>query len=122
MKVNVYIELKESKSSGYASISNMFYEDQIENEYNSYVESSKMFGGRYESYEGYKLRHHLVSVGFDGRKEVKKDDIMKSLESQGLIYEVSEGGMFGACYMKTDELKQIEKEQFNKRKELVGVA
>jgi hypothetical protein len=124
MKVNLFIQLWESKETGYVQIDSMMYESDIEEAYNSHVEfANKYTNSKTECFEGYKLSYLFLNVEYDGRqKRITTDDVMISLEKQGLITLVSEGGIFGGYYRKTDKLNEMLNNQLKKRKELVNVA
>lgn len=70
MDKTVYVELRESPTTGYISVSNMFHMKDLESKYEHYVEICKSIGNRYESLKGYELSFLLLTVTYDGRKEV----------------------------------------------------
>ncbi|MFP3726971.1 hypothetical protein U8V72_17485 [Priestia filamentosa] len=121
MEKQFYVLIKESESTGYIILQEMFPEDRIKKQYECYVEMIKELSSKYESFDGYALRYLITNVKYDGRKGVQEADVIKTLEDSELITEVSEGGIFGAYYAATDKLKDIMRANFSKRKQLAGL-
>lgn len=122
MKASVYVKIKISPSSGYILINEIILENEICNEYNYVKERRKEFGfsGKIETIEGFKLQYILTEVEYDGRKrKITENDVLSSLEKQGLAKKVGES-MFGGFYLPTEKLKEILRNQYNQRKELVN--
>ena len=121
MKANLFIHLNVSET-GYIIIKEMFYEGKIMERYKDMVETAKMFNAKAESFEGFKLRYLFITVEYDGRrKQITENDVIKSLEKQGLAKKIGDN-IFGGYYKITDKLKAILDDQMNKRKALAGVA
>jgi lambda repressor-like predicted transcriptional regulator len=121
MKKNVYAELTISPSSGYLIIEDAVLEIEINESYEEMKQNSFNFlrtKKKIECFEGYKLKYILIEVTFDGRKGIKKDDILNSLESKGLASKRG-SSIFGGMYLPSESLKNKLNEQYSKRKELV---
>ncbi|PLR72280.1 hypothetical protein [Bacillus sp. UMB0728] len=121
MKKNVYAQLELSPSSEYISVREVISENYISEAYEDMKQFAfKMDGAnkKVECFEGYKLTFVHLEVTFDGRRGLKEDDILKSLESKGLA-EYKGSNIFGSLYLPSEKLKNILDEQFAKRKELV---
>jgi len=123
MKKNLYVMVKQSSQTEYVSIDRMFHENNLGKEYKGLLDFKKLIGSnRVETLEGYKLTYILIRVDYDGRKgSINEYDILKSMQNQGLLYEASEGGIFGGYYKMTDDLRKMMHIQFLKRKDLDAV-
>lgn len=123
MESNLYVELRISPESNYVSVERMHFEEEMKEEYDYHVEVLTKFDEtrRVESFEGFKLRHLLINVKFDGRKGVKESDVLKAMEKQGLCTKKGES-IFGGFYLISDKLTAIMNYQLSKRKDLSGVA
>lgn len=122
MKSRMFVELETSPTSGYISVRKMFFEEDLEYEYETDIEAAKYFGFRrkVETLEGYKLRFIELDVNFDGRKrKITEEDILHSLEQQGLLTKKG-GGMFGDFYAMNASLEDQLDKQLKQRKELIN--
>jgi hypothetical protein len=125
MKTNVYVKLDVSKESGYAIVKDVVRENAIEESHACYTEALNDIGideSKIESLEGFKMRYIYLTVNYDGRKGLYEQDVKSSLEHQGYISLVSEGGIFGGYYVPTEKYNATMEYSTNKRKELAGVA
>ncbi|UWS63346.1 hypothetical protein N2384_11380 [Bacillus paralicheniformis] len=121
MKADFYVRI-EILDSGYIYIDNIKDEDDILNSYQSHVDIAKKVGTKYECLEGFKKTYIHLNVKFDGRKGVKKSDVMKALVQEGLALDTGVGSIFGKFYKPTENLKKLLNEQLNQRKQLAGIA
>lgn len=121
MKANVYIQLEESPSSGYISVKDAIFENNIKGAYEEDIESAKKYGFRkkIEVFEGFKLKYILLEVNFDGRSGIKEEDVKLSLVKQSLAFKSGES-MFGSHCLPTEQLKEILNKQLEQRKELIN--
>lgn len=105
----LYIELEESISSDYVSVSKMFHENVLQDQYEKTVEILKSHKVDYPSLEEFKSNYILVNVRYDGRKrKISESDVLRTLEDKGYLKKVGEN-MFGGFYLKTDKL-EVKKE------------
>lgn len=123
MEANLYVKLEILKeTSGYIHIEDAIIDEHIEDDYRRSLEISRGFGhGKSESFQGHKLKYIYVPVTYDGRKRsISNNDVLQSLEREGLAYKVASGGMFSDYYKPTDKLNDMLEEQLKQRKELIN--
>lgn len=118
----LFVRVEISKSSGYISITEMMHESDIEERYESHVETLKEFGhSKWETFEGFKLSFVNINVKYDGRKKrISEEDVLKSFENEGLA-KYSGSSMFGSYYLPTEELTSLMSDNLNERKVLAGL-
>ena len=121
MKEIVYIKVEESPSSGYISIQDVVSEDNLKEAYQNDIENAKHFGFRkkVETFKGFKLQYILIEVKYDGRKGIKEEDVLQSLDNQDLVIQKG-SSIFGGFYLPTEKLKLTLEDQLSKRKELIN--
>lgn len=123
MKTEIYVKVEISPSSGYITVENMFHKTKLEEKYDYHVDMMKKLGRtRWETIEGFEMIYLQVTVEYDGRKkQINQDDVLKAFEREGLATNVGHS-MFGGFYKPTKKLEFIISKQYNKRKELAGIA
>lgn len=122
MKANIYISLKPEMNKN-ITIDTIILENDIDEIFNSHLESSKRFGmDKAESLKGFKLTYlYLENVEFDGRKrKITHDDICKTLEKQGLVTFTGNTSIFGGFYRPTEKLINQLNDQLETRKKLIN--
>ncbi|MED2945379.1 hypothetical protein P4284_23780 [Bacillus swezeyi] len=121
MKADFYVRI-EILNSGYIYVNSIKDEEDILNSYESHFDFAKRVGTKTECLEGFKKTYIHLNVKFDGRKGVKKSDVMEALVKEGLALDTGVGSIFGKFYKPTENLRKLLNEQLNQRKQLAGIA
>ncbi|KAA6472229.1 hypothetical protein [Bacillus swezeyi] len=121
MKAEFYVNI-EVLESGYIYLNSIEDEEDVLNSYQRHVDFAKRGGTKTECLEGFKKTYIHLNVKFDGRKGVKKSDVMEALIKEGLALDTGVGSIFGKFYKPTENLTKLLNEQLNQRKQLAGIA
>ena len=101
-KKKVFIKLEESKSSGYVSVDSVRRDEEELKE--KYQEKKRIYSEHNldtEPFEEFKNEYYHITVEYDGRSNLSKPDILKTMDKKGIIKKIGEGGVLGGYYKLT---------------------